>query len=103
MIHDPEVPAGFQEADILQSQYEVESAAYRADIAKGICHHSWILGRAPDPKFNATREEILRDRQRGEFPDRPTDESIKVQTDIPQGLFLCLDCGILIDEDGDPA
>jgi hypothetical protein len=41
--YDPEVPAGFQEADLLQADYEAQSrehaALRRRAEAKGICLH----------------------------------------------------------------
>ena len=89
--YDPEVPAGFQDADILQAQYERESAEARRDRERGICNHSWGQGwREPDcghPPL--TEAEVAESRKRGDFPDRPTER-------LPRkGEVLCLDCGVI--------
>jgi hypothetical protein len=95
--YDPEVPAGCQDADLLQAQYEAESARAAADRKRGICHHSWQLGRG-DGSCNYSAEEIAADRAKGSFPDRPTDAAVTDQASIPEGLCLCLDCGQLVED-----
>ena len=93
-MYDPEVPAGYQEADLLQAQYEAESRQYRRDIANGICHHSSQLGRRVPAYYTA--EDIAEMRRNGHFPDRPTDPRVGDQSTIPDGLALCQDCGELV-------
>jgi hypothetical protein len=94
--HDPELPAGYQEADILQAEYEAQGRAAAADRRRGICHHGWTLGGGAS--MNRSRAEIEEDRQRGDFPDRPTDPAVQCQDDIPSGQVLCLDCGQLTED-----
>lgn len=92
--HDPEVPAGYQEADLLQAQYEEESRQYWRDIRAGICHHSSQLGRKVPAFYDA--DDIAAMRRHGHFPDRPTDPRVGDQSTIPEGLSLCTDCGELV-------
>ena len=92
--HDEELPAGFQEADLLQAQYEEDGRQYARDVKRGICHHSWQLGRKVPAFYNA--QAITEDRKRGNFPERPTDPSVTDQASIPVGQCLCLDCGQLV-------
>lgn len=95
-MYDPEVPAGFQEADILQAQYEAESRQYMRDIANGICHHSSQLGHK-DPAFYDA-DDISAMRAKGYFPDRPTDPHVTDQSTIPVGHCLCVDCGEVVED-----
>ena len=94
MYYDEEIPAGYQEADLLQAEYERESNQIWAERKRGICHHGWQLG----PKIPAyyTAEMIATERLKGDFPSRATDPSITDQASIPNGQCLCLDCGQLI-------
>jgi len=81
------------DADMLQAQHEAESRAYVRDMANGICHHSCRLGRKVPAFYDA--DDIHAMRQGGAFPERPTDERVGDQASIPEGLFLCTDCGAL--------
>lgn len=92
--YDPE--AVYQDADIEQAAFEAEGARLAALRRQGICSHGWRLGGNPAPEFDASRAEIERDRQRGDFPDRPTDPAVTHQRAIPAGQDLCLDCGQLV-------
>jgi hypothetical protein len=93
--HDPELPAGFQDADLEQAAYEAQGRATAALHRRGICTHGWMLGPG---NVNRSRDDIDRDRAHGRFPDRVTDPAITCQDDIPHGRVLCLDCGSLIDD-----
>lgn len=42
---DEELPRGYQDADILQAQYEAESAEYARLRDEGWCSHSALLGK----------------------------------------------------------
>jgi hypothetical protein len=86
-------PGVYNDADILQAQYEAESAAAAADVRRGICHHGWTLGGGRD--FYSA-DDIAAMRLKGHFPDRPTDPRVTDQRSIPEGLELCTDCGALI-------
>lgn len=81
--------AVYQDADILQAQYEEESAAAAAAKRRGECQHGWQLGHGHI--YNA--EQIEEMRQRGDFPDRKTEA-----TEWPEGRCLCLDCGVIGDD-----
>lgn len=48
--HDPEVPAGFQDADIEQAQFERAGARLRVLKRRGICAHGWVCGLGADGK-----------------------------------------------------
>lgn len=52
-MYDPfyDEEAIYQEADILQAQYEEESARMVADEKRGICHHSARFGYRPEPLY----------------------------------------------------
>lgn len=89
MDYDPEVPAGYQEADILQSQYEAESRQYREDVKRGICHHSWMLGGG----HAYSDEQVLDMREKGDFPERNRNSHLH---DLQPGEMLCLDCGAIV-------
>lgn len=82
-MYDPE--AVYQDADLLQAQYEQESADAAADRKRGICNHGWRLGR----KHTYDWDGVATLRVDGSFPQRPTNE-----TEIPEGYDLCLDCGL---------
>lgn len=41
---DPEVPAGYQDADIEQAELEAQAAEIAADRARGVCRHGWFQG-----------------------------------------------------------
>ncbi len=92
--YDEELPAGYQDADFEQREYEAQAAVSASLRRQGICTHGWGLSRSET--HNRSRAEIDEDRQRGDFPDRPTDERIGCQADIPVGMSLCLDCGELV-------
>src|SRR5262245_10400760 len=94
--YDPELPAGFQEADLEMRELEAAAARNAALRRRGICTHGWCLGGGAT--MNRDPSEIDRDRQRGNFPGRPTDAAITCQNDIPVGQVLCLDCGTLIED-----
>lgn len=85
--YDPELPAGYQDADILQAQYEEEGRALAADRKRGICHHGWLLGAG----HSYSRDEIDRMRRKGDFPNRPTQGYYPADRDA-----LCLDCGSIV-------
>lgn len=92
--HDPDVPAGFQEADILQAQYEAEGRRLAELHRRGVCTHGWMLGRG---NIDRSRDDIDAEHRRaGRFPDRPLDPRVTCQSAIPQGQCVCLDCGELI-------
>jgi hypothetical protein len=92
---DPELPAGYQDADIEQAALEQEGRRLTALHKRGICTHGWCLGKGT---VNRSRPDIEADRRGGTFPDRPTDPSIQEQSDIPDLKLLCLDCGQLVDD-----
>lgn len=92
--YDPELPAGFQEADFEQAAFEEEGRRHAALRRRGICTHGWLLGGGAT--VNRSREEIEEDRKRGSFPERVTDARVQCQNDIPDGLCLCLNCGLLV-------
>jgi hypothetical protein len=88
--YDPEVPAGYQDADILQRQYEEEGRALAADKRRGICHHGWLLGAG----HSHTDEEVLAERERaGDFPQRNRNSHLH---ELQAGEALCLDCGEIV-------
>ena len=47
--YDPEVPAGYQDADIEMAQYEAEGARYAALRRRGICTHGSCQGYPDGP------------------------------------------------------
>lgn len=53
-IYDPE--AVYQEADILQAQYEAESKAAAKKQAAGICLHGSSVGYLPVPFYEAQKD-----------------------------------------------
>lgn len=99
-VYDPEVPAGYQDADIEQSAFEAEGRRIAALHRKGICTHGCRLGRRVPACYSA--EHILALRRGGKFPNRPTDPRVSDQASIPDGLDLCTDCGELVGEWGGP-
>ena len=46
--YDPEVPAGYQDADIEMAELEARARATAARRARGICDHGWIQGLGDD-------------------------------------------------------
>lgn len=94
--YDPEVPAGFQEADILQAQYEEEGRRLARDRKRGICHHGSQLGRKVPAFYDA--EAVRAMRAKGYFPERETDPRVKGQETIPEGTCLCIDCGEVVED-----
>jgi hypothetical protein len=83
--YDPEVPAGFQDADIEQAHYEAEARESARLRREGICTHGSGLCRG----HIYSNEQILRMREdHGDFPDRPTNLD-----PLSEGKMLCLDCG----------
>lgn len=87
MILDYDPEAVYQDADVLQAQYEEEGRQLAADRRRGICHHGWGLGNGH--KFTA--EQVEAERRKGDFPERPTQA---VQPG--EGMMLCLDCGEVV-------
>lgn len=85
--YDPEVPAGYQDADLLQAQYEEESREAARLHRQGICTHGWMQGVASDGTWpsEAALDAL---RAKGKFPGRGTDYA-KPAT----GMVLCLECG----------
>lgn len=47
MTYDPEVPAGYQDADLEQAAYEAQAQAIADARRQGICVHGWWQNR-PD-------------------------------------------------------
>lgn len=85
--YDPEVPAGYQDADLEQCELEAQSNAARLLRKRGVCSHGWQQGMPASGQW-PERDRIAQDRSRGHFPDRPTNY------DVPaDGYALCLDCG----------
>lgn len=93
LFHDPEVPAGYQDADIEQAAFEAEGRRLAALRARGVCSHGHRMG-GGIAVYSA--EDIARSRARGKFPDRPTADGVTGQASIPAGQDLCLDCGSLV-------
>lgn len=91
--HDPELPAGYQDADLEMAAHWRAGRRLAALRRLGVCTHGWMLGPG---NVNRSRAEIEHDRARGSFPERPTEAAIGCQSDIPAGRVLCLDCGRLI-------
>lgn len=75
--HDPELPAGYQDADLEMAELEAAGARSAALRARGICDHGWRQGArgANDP---ATAHDL---------------EGKRVDAVIPDGHDLCLHCG----------
>lgn len=46
--HDPEVPAGYQDADIEMAELENAARYHAAERAAGRCTHTWCQGLASD-------------------------------------------------------
>ena len=44
--HDPEVPAGFQDADLEQAELEARAREVATLRRRGICSHGWVHGLA---------------------------------------------------------
>ena len=84
MTYDPEIPRGFQDADIEQAELEAAGAHLHALRRQGICTHGWRLSNW----HKLTPEQVATSRARGHFPERPT-----APAPIPAGHDLCLDCG----------
>jgi len=91
--HDPELPAGFQDADILQAAYEAESRAAAASRARGICNHGCRLSHRAPAFYSA--EDIAEDLKGGHFGNRGGWQG--AQNEIPASRDLCLDCGELVE------
>ena len=45
---DPEVPAGYQDADIEMAELEAAARYHSAERAAGRCTHPWVQGLAAD-------------------------------------------------------
>ena len=92
-FYDPELPAGYQEADLLQAQYEAESRQFARDRRAGICHHNARLGRKVPAFYEAADvADMLRN---GHFRNRAG--YVGSQSDIPVGKDLCTECGALVE------
>lgn len=72
--YDPEVPAGYQDADIEQARYEAESARAAADRAAGVCHHGALAEYSAAPSY----------------PE---------QEGLVYGQARCMDCGAVVEMD----
>jgi hypothetical protein len=94
--YDPEVPAGYQDADIEQAEFEAAGRRLAALRRRGICTHGWRLGRRVPACYTAADIEQMR--RQGNFPERPTDPRVSDQASIPEGLDLCTHCGELVGE-----
>ncbi len=90
--YDPEIPAGYQDADILQAQYEAESRAAAARRKRGICGHDSRLGGGVN--FYSA-DDIAGMLAVGHFGNRGGFDG--AQTDIPSGKDLCTECGELVE------
>jgi len=49
MSRDPELPGGYQDADLQQSALERAGARSAALRRRGICDHGWLLAPAGEP------------------------------------------------------
>jgi hypothetical protein len=88
------VAAERHDTDMLQRQYEAESAAYVRDMEAGICHHSSQIGGGVDFYSADMIAEIVRKRE----PQlQKPDPFVGAQKDIPEGKSFCCDCGQLVD------
>jgi hypothetical protein len=86
--------AVYQDADILQAQYEAEGRALDRDRAKGICHHGSRLGRKVPAFYDA--DDVHAMLLKGHFKNREGFDGS--QSDIPEGKDLCTECGALVEE-----
>lgn len=83
------------DADLLQAQYEAESAEAAAQRARGICGHSSSrLGRKVPAVYSA--EDVAAMLAAGPFKNR--EGFAGSQADIPAGRDLCTECGALVEE-----
>jgi hypothetical protein len=46
LSHDPEIPAGYQDADLLQADLEAAGRHIARLQARGICTHGSVIGRS---------------------------------------------------------
>lgn len=93
LFHDPEVPAGYQDADIEQAAFEAEGQRLARFRQRGTCTHGWLLGGG---RSIYSAADIARTRAQGNFPNRPTAEGVTDQASIPADRELCLHCGVLL-------
>lgn len=98
--YDPEVPAGFQEADFEMAALEEKAARSRALAREGICAHGWWQGKG---NVNMTRGGLAQWRANANvrFPDREIDPAFIDTDSMPAGRAVCLHCGQLV-PDPDP-
>lgn len=94
MFYDEELPAGFQDADIEQAEFEAEGRRLSALHARGICTHGSRLGRKT-PSFYDARQ-VANMIHNGRFGNRGGFQG--EQADIPEGSDLCTDCGTFVPE-----
>lgn len=93
LFYDDELPAGFQDGDFEQRELEAQAARASALHRRGICTHSYRLGRVVPSFYSA--EHIAGNLTVGRFGNRGG--FVGEQSDIPEGKDLCLDCGELVE------
>jgi hypothetical protein len=91
-FYDEELPAGYQEADMLQASYEAESREFDRERAQGHCHHNARLGRRVPSFYEAS--DVAAMLAAGHFANRGGFTG--AQSDIPEGQDLCTECGELV-------
>lgn len=87
--HDPELPAGYQDADIEQAGFEAEGRRLAALRRRGICTHGPGLGHRSPSFYSA--EQVAAMLAQGRFGNRAG--FVGEQSDIGAGRVLCTDCG----------
>jgi hypothetical protein len=93
MFYDEELPAGFQDADIEQAEFEAESARIAALERQGHCQHGHRLGRKV-PSFYSAADIAAMLKDEPLLSEAPFAGE---QSDIPEGQDLCLGCGELVE------
>ena len=92
--HDPEVPAGFQDADIEMAEFEAEGRRIAALHRKGICTHGAGLGHKAPAFYDA--DDIAAMLAKAQFGNR--EGFAGGQAEIGEGKVLCTDCGLVRDD-----
>jgi hypothetical protein len=64
LSHDPELPAGCQDADLLQADLEAAGRHIARLQAQGICTHGWTVGLPDNGKIIYPEQEGLTGGQR---------------------------------------